>query len=71
MRQNDHDLLVEIHANCGSCSALVKKHDATLYGNGRTGLVAKMRAVMWLLSFAGGIAVIVLGEWAAAKLTGG
>ena len=70
--KTDHDLLVEIHANCLGCSKMLCRHDKTLYGNDSGGgLVSKIRLLMWIISVASAISVVALGEWVAAKMHGG
>lgn len=70
-KKSDHDLLIEIHAMCCERCCKVEKHEATLYGNGKRGLVAKVHLLMWLLGIASSIGVIALGEWGASLLRGG
>ena len=46
--------------SCEACRGRVEKHDATLYGNGATGLTGKMAIVFWVLGFVGSAAAIAV-----------
>jgi len=58
--KSDRVLLEELHAMFGASLEKITKHDTTLYGNGRMGLVTKV-TIMWLgLTTCVGVATTVV-----------
>ena len=59
--KSDHDLLTELHAMCVFRCAKVEKHESTIYGNSRMGLVSRVAIMWWGLTATVSVATIVVG----------
>ena len=52
-----HKAVIEMRTNCVNCQDKVKRHDKTLYGNGRIGIVTQVYLLMWILGLTSAVGV--------------
>ena len=61
---HDYHLEVQQYNTRGeACSKKTEKHDKTLYGNGRAGLVGKVWLLMGILGILTSIGIVAIGGW--------